>query len=418
MEQAPVKFKTIPTAELKVGMYVQDVGRGWFQHPWLTKSKLITSPSEIRRLKDFGIKEVVVNTSLGVIPRPVIIQEPDAPAPPAPGKIENIERRTGPRLEAPAGPVPIEVELPRARDAMVKSANSVRYFVDSLQTDKRLNLKVVNNVVDEIVAGACRNQDAFLTLAKIRQYEQYDFQHPLLVTVLSVCFGRYLGMDKEQLRNLGLGAMLQDVGKTLAPKEIINKPARLTDKEMEVVREHSVAGARMLKTCPDLPREAMAAAMFHHERLDGSGYPRGLRGDQLTPNLVICGLADVFDALTTDRVHQRGCQPYMALRELFKMRGKEFPASWVDRFIHCLGIYPTGTVVELNTGETAVVLGVNHAQLLRPKIKILTDSQGRPLVRPRSIDLNTATHEQRFISAVLQPKKVGIDPAIHVDPPT
>ncbi|MEW5721829.1 MAG: HD-GYP domain-containing protein [Thermodesulfobacteriota bacterium] len=409
------RYKTIPTSELQVGMYVEDVGRTWLQHPWLKKSRLLTSRREIQRLLDYGIKEVVVNLSLGVLPksRPAADETEEKPPP---QKIEEVERRTGVREVVATEPVPLEVELPRVRDAFQVTTNSVRYIVDSLQTEKSLKLKVAEHVVEEVIASVLRNQDAFLTLAKVRQYEKYDIQHPLLVTVLSVSFGRYLGMDKEQLRELGLGAMLQDVGKVLIPLEIINKPGRLDDREREVVKKHSLLGARLLKDSAHLPPRALALALYHHERLDGSGYPKGLQGEQLGPNVIICGLADVFDALTTDRVYKKGCLPYHALGELFQMRGRLFPETWVDRFIHCLGIYPTGTVAELNTGETAVVLGVNHAQLLRPRIKLITDSQGRPLMRQRSIDLNTETHAHRSIRKVLDPKKVGVDPALYIEP--
>jgi HD-GYP domain-containing protein (c-di-GMP phosphodiesterase class II) len=414
------RYKAIPIQDLRVGMYVHDVGRRWLSHPWLRKSRLITKPWEVKELADFGITEVVVDLRKGVVKKK---PDPEAEPPPKerkprpePVQLEEIERRTGPRAEETEDQTPMDEELPRVRQAFQRSAGAVRFFLDQLARKKRSQVEAMGRVVDDIVASICRNRDAFLTLAKVRVWEKYTFAHPLLTSVISVSFGRYLGMSREQLKELGLATILQDVGKTMIPERILEKPGLLTPEEFDLAKKHSAVGAMMIKDLEGVPRLALHLALRHHERVDGSGYPQGLSGDKVSPFMVIAGLADTFDALSTDRCYRQGLTPHMALRAIFQMRGRQFPEEWVDRFVQCLGIYPTGSVVRLATGEIGVVTGINHAQLLRPRVRIVTDSQGRPALKTRHVDLNTAAQEHRRITAVLDGRDINIDPAPFVDP--
>ena len=415
MSNQEYRYRTVRTKDLVVGMYVEDVGRSWLQHPWLTQKKLITSKNQIQQLLEYDIKEVVVNLSLGVTPKRIAPEDPPVKEP-QPEAMEEVEHRQGPRPEVITDEVPLEQEIPRVRETFYHSAGAVGYMVDKARSGAGIDLKLVNRVAGDIIESVFRNRDAFLALAKVKVYEKYDFAHPLLVTVLAVSFGRYLGMNREQLEILGQATMLQDIGKTMIPHQILDKPSGLTVDEYDVAKKHAVIGAKMLKTCEGLHPLALKAALRHHERLDGSGYPGGLSGDQVDPFMIISGLADVFDALSADKVYKKGMTPYEALRTMFTMRGKEFPALWLDRFIHCLGIYPTGTTVKLNTGESAVVVRVNHAQLLRPVVKLATDSQGRPLSKIRTIDLNLMSQEHRSVRSVIDPQQYGINPAKYVDP--
>ena len=409
-------YKTIRVEDLCLGMYVVDVGRSWLRHPWMSKSKVITSKRDIANLREYGIKEVVINLSKGVNPPNISEeQQQDRPqAAPAEAPLESVEKRREARPNPESDNVPLTEELPRVRQTYEHSAGAVHYFVDSVSSGRQMDIKLVRRVVNEVLDSVFRNQDAFLALLKVKVYEKYDFAHPLLVTVLSVSFGRYLGMSWEQLEGLGMGAMLQDIGKTRIPREIIEKPERLTPEEFKIAKSHTGHSLDLLREHDHIPREALSMAYYHHERYDGSGYPKGISSGQLHPYHIIAGISDVFDALTADRVYQTGCLPHEALGLLFRMGGRRFPKNWVERFVHCLGIYPTGSVVELSTGELAVVTAVNHGQLLRPRVRLVTDSQGRPLARLRSIDLAHQGHFQRTIKRALDPRAYNIDPARYV----
>ena len=403
--------------DLRVGMYVQDVGRSWFRHPWLTKSKLITSIREIESLRTYGISEVLVNLSLGV--NPIEADEEDLrPRRPEPKKLEEVERRVGVRPEVPVEKeIPIEDELPKVHEVRFRAQESARICLDAFKAGAPANLDLAMESVDEVISSVMRSRDAFLTILKLRAYDSYDISHPLNAAALAVSFGRHIGLNRNQLFDLGLGCFLQDVGKTQIPREILEKPGPLTKDEFALVKRHPIMGVRLINKCKGgIPKRALYTALYHHVRLGGGGYPAGYDGARINPFVIISGLADVFDAVSSDRPYNRGYHPFRALQVLFGLRGKAFPAEWVDRFIRCMGIYPTGSVVRLNTGETAVVTRVNHSQLLRPRVAIVTDAQGRPSVRFRNVDLNTEMYKERSVDVVMDPQTAGVDPALIVDP--
>jgi len=416
------QLKEIPVDELKVGMYVQDVGRGWLYHPWLTKSKRITDAQDIEKLKEYGITRVVVDLARGDAAEPTA--EPGQPVPPegrtepaAPefkeptGEIEKIERRKGSRADTRPDSVSIEKELPQARETYFEALSLIREFMADIEAERRVDIGEVYSMVDDIIDSVYRNRAAFATLLKLREYDDYIFAHPLNVTVLALTLGRQVGLQPSQLRELGLGTMFHDVGMASLPPKILINPGKLTEEEFELVKKHPVIGTKMMKEYPDIPSSSLRVILYHHERMDGSGYPKGLSGDQLDPFIIISGLADVFDACSSKRIYNKGVQPYQALRVIFKMRGTGFPNYWVDQFIFCMGIYPPGTGVQLNTGEIGVVTAINFSSLLRPRVKIVIDTNGFPLAKPRPIDLNDPSFLQREIIKPVPKQKLGIDPA-------
>lgn len=409
------RYKTIPTTELRLGMFVHDSGRSWLQHPWLKRRKIITSRGEIGELLAYGINEVVIDLSKGVTP---VASQPGEEKPELhrPERLEEIEKRKGIREEPDVNPISQEAEYPAARRVYTHALAGVRSVLATSQAFDTVDIEMVCRMVDEIINSVNRNGDAFVSLLKLKQFDHYDFVHPLNASVVALSFGKHLGFNREQLKKLGLGVLLQDIGKTQIPRDILYKPGRLDADEFEVVKKHALHGAHFLQKLHGLPQTVPALALYHHERSDGSGYPKQLKGRNINPYYIIGALADVFDAVSGDRVYKKAVRPFQAILEIFKMRDVQFPATWVDRFIQYLGIYPTGTVVKLNTGEVGVVVGVNHAQLLKPRIKLVTDAQGRPLARVRAINLNTNTYLDRKVVSVLDPAEMGIIPAKYVDP--
>lgn len=425
-------LKNVRTKDLKVGMYVHDVGRSWLRHPWPTKSRLLTSRSQIAELLDYGITEVVVDLSRGVnrreVPTDVVRtgeasiktrQAPDTLGPaeaPQPSDVKEVERRSGARAESKYDTATIDEEMPRANEAYYHALGVVRDFMGALRAGRNIEMEEVKSVVEDVIESVFRNRDAFLAQLKIRVYDEYEFVHPLNVAVLAISFGRHLGLSIAQLRELGLGAILHDVGKIHIPLEILYKPDRLTAAEFEIIKKHPMVGAKMLKEQNGLSPRALSVVLYHHERYDGSGYPKGISEHRVNPFIIISGLSDTFDALSSERIYNKGFQPFEALKVLFKTRDAQFPGTWIDRFVHCLGIYPIGTVVQLNTGETGVVVGLNHAQLLRPVIKLIQDSRGHVLHRQKVIDLNSESFLERGIKSVKDPKSVGVNLAQYVVP--
>lgn len=416
------RYEIVSIDDLKIGMYIQDVGRSWLRHPWLKKSRLVTSTAEIKKLKEYGITEVVINRSLGVIPalEDDAPQETDFKSLTKMEKVEDIEKRTGVREEVNIDETidtrSLEEELPAVQKKYAEAFSSTRVLVEQVHERDYIDAGNICRTVENVLDSVCRNKDAFLALSKVRVYEKYDYAHPLLVSVVAVSFGRYIGFSKPQLRELGIAAILQDLGKKHLPRSIVNKPDELTTEEFNIVKKHTIFGAKMVEKFPGLTRQSLMAVLYHHERADGGGYPKGLSKKDLHPYIIVNGLSDVFDALTSDKVYRKGSTPHQALGELYQERGRLFPAEWIERFIHCIGIYPVGTAVELNTGEIGVVTSVNHSQLLRPKITVITDSQGRPLARVRKINLNSEAYLKRSIKTALDHITLSIDPSLYIEP--
>ncbi|MBF0529874.1 MAG: HD-GYP domain-containing protein [Deltaproteobacteria bacterium] len=251
-----------------------------------------------------------------------------------------------------------------------------------------------------------------LALIKLRKYDEYTFTHSLNVASLAISFGRHVGLPRKELKRLGLGAIFHDLGKIHIPEKILCKAGKLDDQEFSVIKMHPDIGCSILaEQYPDLPSDVVLIVRHHHERQDGSGYPTAMSGSQIPPFITISGMCDVYDALSSDRVYHKGMLPHEALKVVFSLRVNHFPPEWVEKFVQCLGIYPIGTTVRLNSGEVAVVMTINTSNLLQPVLRLILDADGRFLSMIRDLDLSEPRYKHKKIHSVLDPTKYGIDPA-------
>jgi HD-GYP domain-containing protein (c-di-GMP phosphodiesterase class II) len=233
-----------------------------------------------------------------------------------------------------------------------------------------------------------RNPNAMLMLTDISVTDLYLFQHSLNVGIYSIMLGLSLGFSREQLTVLGLGALLHDIGKTKLPLQILQKPGKLNDGEYELMKKHTEFGYRLLKDEPNIPLISAHCALQHHERLDGSGYPNKLRGDEIHEYAKWLGIVDSYDAMTSNRVYREAMLPHQALEVLFAGAGTLFDKDQVEHFRNRIAIYPIGSVVKLSTGETGVVVDVNSHSPQRPVVRILEDEHGQELKEPQEVDLS------------------------------
>jgi putative nucleotidyltransferase with HDIG domain len=407
-------IRKIATKSLEVGMFVSDVGRAWFNHPWKTKSKYISDRSEIDQLVEFGIEEVYIDTQKTIKPD----QVSKIPAKDFPYRAKEGTYRTRPQPSTePVKPEPVselEMELPKAAKAYNRALDTSKALVAACRMNKRIEMNEVQENVDELVESVSRNPDALTALIKLRRFDDYTYTHSLNVSVLSISSGKTLGLSDDELKILGMGTMFHDLGKCRVPAFILNKPDKLTDEEFAIMRNHASLSAEILIE-QKLPVDDLVikVARHHHERMDGSGYPDHLKGADIPHLATICGLSDVYDALTSDRVYHKGMLPHDALKFIYGLRGTHFQPEWVDRFVQSVGIYPPGSVVELNSGHMAVVMEVNHGSLLSPLIKIVADPNGQLYSRPKLVDLASQESKDIAIQAVITPKKAGFDPSYY-----
>ena len=403
----------VQTKNLRPGMFVADVGRGWLRHPWKTKSKLLSSFDEIKELLDCGITEVTVDSDKSEQPQAkAASNQPQAAAQPAAPKAPLVKTSPDPVSK-------VEMELPKAAKAYNKALDTSHAMMAACRMNKKIEISAVKENVDELVDSVTRNRDALMALIKLRKFDDYTYTHSLNVSVLAISAGKSLGLSDDDLRILGLGTMFHDLGKTRIPGHILNKPGKLTDDEFAIMRNHAALSGKIIEE-QKLPVEDIVykIARHHHERIDGSGYPDRLKDEQIPHLVTICGLSDVYDALTSDRVYHKGRSPHDALKFIYSLRGVHFQAEWVDRFVQSVGIYPPGTVVQLNSQQIAVVMDVNQSALNSPLVKVIADGGGMIYSRPKLIDLaNEAEAKELQIQKVVPKDEAGFDPAYYFNPP-
>ena len=286
---------------------------------------------------------------------------------------------------------------------------------DSAQTEGKPDANAGRGIVDSLAQAVAQNRTALLALTALKNYDNYTFTHMVNVSILTMGQARGLSIDGALLREFGLAALMHDIGKVKTPTEILNKPDKLDDREFEIMKRHTVDGAEILRRTPEMPTLAPIVAFEHHLRLDGTGYPDGINRGQLNLATMLCGIADVYDAMRSQRQYQQAFPTDRILAVLQRNDGKQFDQNLVRRFAQLVGIYPAGNLVRLRTGDIAVVVRAYAPDPYRPRVKVLRGVDGIDLVRPYEINLWEATATQaNAIEAPLDPKLYGIDPLSHL----
>ncbi|MGL4715902.1 MAG: HD-GYP domain-containing protein [Aeromonas sp.] len=280
-------------------------------------------------------------------------------------------------------------------------------FIRHLKAGEPIDITPLAEVAEEMVDTMFTHGDAMLCLARIRAKDAYLMEHSMNVAILLANFGRYLGLERPVLKELTLGGLLHDVGKILTPDEVLNKPGKLTEEEFTVMRQHVVHSYNILKKTPGITAIMMEVAANHHERLDGTGYPRQLKGDQLSLYARMSSLIDVYDAITADRVYKAGMSPTQAFRILLKGAHQHFDAELVTKFIKCMGVYPVGTLVQLSNQRLAIVMQRNDLQPLKPVVKVIYHATQHHYLEVQLLDL-AKSGVQECIEHAVDPKTFNI----------
>ena len=270
-------------------------------------------------------------------------------------------------------------------------------------------------IVDSLAQAVAQNRTALLALTALKQYDNYTFTHMVNVSILTMGQARGLGIDGPLLREFGMSALMHDIGKVKTPPEILNKPEKLTDREFDILKRHTVEGAEILRGTPEMPALAPVVAFEHHLRLDGSGYPASVARPSLNLGTMLCGIADVYDAMRSQRVYQEAFPTDRILAVLQRNDGSQFDQNLVRRFSQLVGIYPVGNLVRLDSQEIAVVLKTYAPDPYRPEVRVLVGRDGARLERPFDVNLWEAREgEPQAIQAPLDPAAHGIDPLTYL----
>jgi putative nucleotidyltransferase with HDIG domain len=286
---------------------------------------------------------------------------------------------------------------------------------DSAQTEGHPDATAARSMIDGLAQAVAQNRTALLALTTLKNYDNYTFTHMVNVSILTMGQARGLGIDGSLLREFGLAALMHDIGKVRTPLDILNKPDKLTDEEFVIMKRHVVDGAEILRMTPDVPALAPVVAFEHHLRVDASGYPAGVTRSSLNIGTMLCSIADVYDAMRSQRHYQKAFPTDRILAVLKRNDGTQFDQHLVRRFVQLIGIYPAGNLVRLNTGEVAVVMNVYAPDPYRPHVRVLIDREGKRIDLPYEINLwETSEDPQRpgSVTAPLDPADYQFDPLL------
>ncbi len=420
-----VERQKVDTQNLKLGMYVVELDRPWVGTPFLFQGFPITNKGEIEQLRSCcRYVYIDVEQSKHWTPRPPKAVQHDYElrwfqfgAKEAP--VVTYHRFSTQRVNVddeshakPAQDIPALVEdLDAAKQLHVRTHNYVGQILEDARLGRSIDVQGARELVNDMVDAIVANENALMWLAQLKRRDEYTSLHSINVCVISVIFGRHLGFSEEQLREIGHGALLHDIGKMRVPLELLNKSSELTPDELAELKRHPQLGYDILSGSGGISAEALEIVRSHHERVDGSGYPRGLKGDDISEFAMLVSIVDVYDAITSDRVYHLGISPHEALNMMYEWAPKSFPNEPLEQFIRCLGIYPIGSVVELNTGEIGVVMTVNRSRHLYPIITLVLDPDKRPYPVTKLINLEHFAEEENpvNIKRILESNAYGID---------
>jgi len=319
-------------------------------------------------------------------PRTDLGEEPDAPArhEAAPSIFES-----RPMVTIVKDSVVVAPELRRAHEVRRNSHEAVAAFIRDLSGARKPDLAHVDQAVNDLVEAAMESPDALMWLTQLKSKDAYAYERSIDVSIHMLVFGRHLGYPRNTLHTLGLAGLMLDVGKLRLPQGLLEKKGRLTDVEFALMRRHVQYSLEYLADVAGISPEVLDIVAKHHERHDGSGYPLGLAGDQIGPLAGIAAIVDCFDALTTKRSYAETMSTHQALSSLYNWRGQLFQEGLVEQFIRCIGAFPVGTLVEMNTGEVGVVIAQNKVLKLKPKVMLLLDRSQESYPTPVILDLMT-----------------------------
>lgn len=373
-------LKKVDASQLKVGMFIHDLDCGWMEHPFVRSQFLLSCDSEIRKIIDARIRSVVIDCQRGTdVDAPTLAQAAAATE----AEVTALAATVSSTVKVSVGE-----ELQRAATVRRQAVDLVRTVMQDARLGKAVELDQVSPVVQNITESILRNAGALLGLLQIKNKDDYTFLHSVSVCALLVAFCRSRKMDEDSIYQAGIGGLLHDTGKALVPDTILNKAGSLTDAEFEIVKRHPRDGHEILLRTPGIGAIPLDITLHHHERRDGSGYPDRQAEGAISELAQMAAIVDVYDAITSERCYHKGMPAAEALRKIYEWSKFHFNPALAQEFMRCVGIYPVGTLVLLESGRLGVVVEAHPTSLLTPKVNVFFHTKQRAYIRPEVVDLS------------------------------
>ncbi|AMQ89395.1 HD-GYP domain-containing protein [Marinobacter sp. LQ44] len=387
-------IKRIPIAALKVGMYISDLNNDWIPHNTQRKKGVIKREETIEKIRKMGVQYVYIDVEKG-------LDSQDAET------AQEVDRRNEQALQSAGEQSPgvlprvtLTEEIVIAQRIHSQAQGLVGSFMNNVKMGAAIDIAPIHQLADELQNSVLRNANALSCLGRIREKDNYLLEHSVNLSVLMSLFGNYRNLPADVLHQTVVGALLHDLGKILTPDDILHKPGRLTAEEFEVMKLHARHSRDILASTEGIGEIAVITAAQHHEKLDGSGYPEGLKGEEITEYGRMVAITDVYDAITSDRVYHKGMTPSQGLKKLLEWSGDHLDPELVKQFIRCIGLYPVGSLVLLESGRLGVVVETNDQDQRLPVVRVMYHTRFRLPITVETIDLSRAGNQDRIVRAV------------------
>ncbi|MBK7001298.1 MAG: HD-GYP domain-containing protein [Rhodoferax sp.] len=387
-------LKKISVDQLRLGMHLKEFCGSWMEHPFWRSAFVLTDPKDIAAILASSIKEVWIDTAKGI---DVPTGEPTVSEAESEEQVEaELQRAVEARREI--APVATAVEMQRAAKICQQSKQAVISMFEEARMGKAVDTGGARKLVEEISDSVARNPSALISLARLKTVDDYTYMHSVAVCAMMVGLAKQVGLDEEQTRLAGMAGLLHDLGKALMPMDVLNKPGKLTDAEFKIIKTHPVEGHRMLLTGKDVHPLVLDVCLHHHEKTDGSGYPKGFKDKQISLFAKMGAVCDVYDAITSNRPYKAGWDPAESLRKMAEWCNGHFDPQIFQGFVKSLGIYPIGSLVKLTSGRLGVVTSQTGKSLTTPMVKVFFSTKSNMRITPETIDLSKPGVTEKIVN--------------------
>jgi HD-GYP domain-containing protein (c-di-GMP phosphodiesterase class II) len=387
-------LKKIQVQQLRIGMHLKEFCGSWMEHPFWRSGFVITDPKDIESVLASSIKEVWIDVSKGfdVASGEPSVSEAESEAEVNATLAEVVqERRT-------VAPTSTAQEIETAARICQQSKRAVISMFEEARMGKAVDTGDARKLVEEISDSVARNPGALISLARLKTADDYTYMHSVAVCAMMIALAKQLKLDEAQIRIAGLAGLMHDLGKALIPMEVLNKPGKLTPAEFNIVKKHPEEGHRMLLTGEDVHPLVLDVCLHHHEKTDGSGYPKGLKDAEISLFAKMGAVCDVYDAITSNRPYKPGWDPAESLRRMAEWAKGHFDMQVFQAFVKSLGIYPIGSLVQLSSGRLGVVVEQANKSLTSPCVKVFFSTKSNMRIIPEVIDLSAAGVKEKIVS--------------------
>ncbi len=375
-------IKKVKVKQLKSGMFVHDFNCGWMEHPFFFNSLLIKDDRTISKMLRYGISEVYIDTARGFD----VVDAPNEKE--VKGKIQAKLKKiakTEPKYIKRAS---IQEELLKAKLIKDEAKSLIQKIMYDVKMGRQIKMEGIKPILEKMIASLSRNKDALPSLFRFRQKDEYTYMHSISVAALMIAFCKFLDLDNEETYKVALGALLHDIGKMKVPLEILNKVGTLSGEEFRKMKEHVMYGRNILSHIHGIDPISLLIVSEHHERYNGTGYPYALKGENISKFGQMAAIVDVYDAITSHRCYRKAIEPAEGIKKIYEWSNLYFKEELVHSFIKCVGIYPVGSLVRLESGLIGIVMESPTENLLYPLVRVIYDIKKKRFISARDIDLS------------------------------